>query len=450
MDQIFPGAGEPVWNKAYAGHAARKKLSAKPPEFEDHFEGYGAALQKVLPHVVFTGVESKKRTLLFDTTGLELSFNQLSGGEREIAFLVGQIDRFGLRRGLFLLDEPELHLNADLIRTWVAFLVGSVENGQIWLATHSLEAVEAAGQRATFVLERNEHTRKVDSLARLDERPVLSALSRAVGTPAFSISQLLFVFVEGQEGVGERERFRRLAGLPQSVRFMECGSCNEVFRRVEAIKTLANESEAGIRIGGVVDRDFRTEADAQAIGDKQGVLVLSLHEVENFFLHPPTLTLLLGQNGRTDVVATDLIRRSADARAGSWIFQHAMATPYANSLPDISVAAKEHAKALKWAQFNADRNAAVQSIIDASRYDSEGKQKLQSILHVSVNLYARQRDEEALWKVCEGKQVLNDVAIGVGFASASALVQAAFVTWSREGAQIPEELTMFRKYLAAL
>ena len=94
-----------------------------------------------------------------------------------------------------------------------------METGQIWLATHSLEAVEAAGQRATFVLERNEETRSVNTLARLDTRPVLSALSRAVGTPAFSISQLLFVFVEGEESVGERERFRKLADAPQNVRF---------------------------------------------------------------------------------------------------------------------------------------------------------------------------------------------------------------------------------------
>jgi predicted ATPase len=147
--------------------------------------------------VIFTGVESKGRTLLFDTTGLELSFSQLSGGEREIAFLIGQIDRFGLRQGLFLLDEPELHLNADLIRAWVAYLTGSVQTGQIWLATHSLEAVEAAGQEATFVLERNEDTKRVDTLARLDTRPVLSVLSRAVGTPAFSISKLLFCLRRG-------------------------------------------------------------------------------------------------------------------------------------------------------------------------------------------------------------------------------------------------------------
>ena len=58
----------------------------------------------------------------------------------------------------------------------------------------------------------------------------------------FPISKLLFVFVEGEEGVGERERFHKLAGLPQNVRFMECGSCNEVLRRVAAIKALANEA----------------------------------------------------------------------------------------------------------------------------------------------------------------------------------------------------------------
>src|SRR4030067_546792 len=255
-----------------------RQVSATEPTFTDHFNGYKEALQKVIPHVVFTGVDSKKRTLLFDTTGMELTFDQLSGGEREIGFLIGQIDRFGLRQGLFLLDEPELHLNADLIRMWVAYLTGTVQTGQIWLATHSLEAVEAAGQQATFVLETNEETRKVDSLERLDTRPVLSALSRAVGTPAFSISKLLFIFVEGEEGVGERERFRKLAGLLQNVRFMECGSCNEVLRRVAAIKALANEAEGGIRIGGVVDRDFRTDANASAITNDKGVFVLPGHQ----------------------------------------------------------------------------------------------------------------------------------------------------------------------------
>lgn len=426
-----------------------RQTSATEPTFTDHFNGYKEALQKVIPHVVFTGVDSKKRTLLFDTTGLELTFDQLSGGEREIAFLIGQIDRFGLRQGLFLLDEPELHLNADLIRMWVAYLTGTVQTGQIWLATHSLEAVEAAGQQATFVLERNEQTRKVDSLDRLDTRPVLSALSRAVGTPAFSISKLLFIFVEGEEGVGERERFRKLSGLLQNVRFMECGSCNEVLRRVAAIKALANEAEAGIRIGGIVDRDFRTDANVSAIYD-DGVFVLPVHETENFFIHPATLAVLLQQNGHSELVPANLIRDAADARAGSWIFQHTMATQNAKSLPGVSMAAKKCAKALTWAELNADRNTAIQRIVSKSGYDTDNQSKLQGLLEISADSYARKRDADSLWKVCEGKQVLNDVAHTVGFAGAPALTQAVFVAWARDGAQIPEELTAFREYLATL
>jgi|GEM_PF-518850 len=419
------------------------------PVFSDHFAGYKEALHSVLPHVVFTGIESKKRTLLFDTAGLELSFDQLSGGEREIGFLIGQIDRFGLRQGLFLLDEPELHLNADLIRSWVGYLTGTVEEGQIWLATHSLEAVEAAGQQATFVLERNEETRKVDSLARLDTRPVLSALSRAVGTPAFSISQLLFVFVEGEESVGERERFRKLAGLPQDVRFMECGSCNEVLRRVATIRALANEAEAGIRIGGIVDRDFRSNADVAAI-EVEGIHVLPVHEAENFFLHPATLRLLLEQNGNPIPLPDDLIREASDTRAGSWIFQHTMATPNAKALPEVLVAAKERVKALSWAEIDADRDAALQSIVALTGFGNDDEEKFRKILSISTDAYGRKRVEDTLWKFCEGKQVLNHVARASGFAGPPALVLATFAAWARDGAELPEELVAFREYLTDL
>lgn len=427
-----------------------RQIGGAEPVFSDHFLGYKDALQQVLPHVVFAGIDSKGRRMLFNTTGLELSFDQLSGGEREIAFLIGQIDRFGLRQGLFLLDEPELHLNADLIRLWVGYLTSTVETGQIWLATHSLEAVEAAGQQATFVLERNETTRKVDSLARLDQRPVLSALSRAVGTPAFSISKLLFVFIEGEEGVGERERFRKLAGLPQEVRFMECGSCNEVVRRVGVIRALANESESGMRIGGVVDRDFRPNADAAALASGSSILVLPVHEVENFFLHPGTLDLLLAQNGRGDQKPLEIVQRAADARAGSWVFQYAMATRNAQQLPEIASAAKDVAKGLQWQQLAMEPDPSLDRIVKASSFDAANQAKLREILGLGIDAYARKRTEDTLWKACEGKQVLNDVARALGFAGAPAMSQAAFAAWSRDGAGIPDELAELRSYLSSL
>jgi hypothetical protein len=396
------------------------------------------------------GVDSKKKTLLFDTTGLELSFNQLSGGEREIAFLVGQIDRFQLRHGLFLLDEPELHLNADLIRSWVAYLTSTVTSGQIWLATHSLEAVEAAGQQATFILERNPQTRNVDKLARLDTRPVLSALARAVGTPAFSISQLRFVFVEGEASVGERERFRNLAGSTTAYRFMECGSGSEVVKRVAAIRSLSNEAETNIRIGGVVDRDWKSDAEALRTAADGNVFVLPIHEVENFFLHPPTLQSLLNQNGRGHADPVTVIRDASDARAGSWIFQSAMSTPNAKTLPDMPEVAKDRAKGLGWAQIDADRVAAVAQIVAATRFAADDSSKFSRLLEISVEAYARKRADQNLWKICEGKQVLNATARTAGFTDQQALSQAAFALWARNPDEIPEELLVLRNYLSAL
>lgn len=268
----------------------------------------------------------------------------MSGGEREIGFLVGQIDRFGLREGLFLLDEPELHLNADLIRSWVAYLSSTVSTGQIWLATHSLEAIEAAGQQATFILERDEVTKKVSHISRLDSRPELSALSRSVGTPAFSISQLTFVFVEGEESVGERERFRKLSGPQLNVRFMVCGSCKEVMRRVAVIRALAKEADRGIRIGGVIDRDFLAPRDIQKAEQEEGVHVLAVHEVENFFLDPETVKQLPVQNGHSSPSPHELVLSAADARAGNWIFQYAMATDQGSSLLEINNGMKSRIK----------------------------------------------------------------------------------------------------------
>ena len=430
----------------------RRAREARQPDptFTDHFDAYKTALKRVLPHLVFSGVDPQKKTLLFDTTGMELAFNQLSGGEREIAFLIGQIDRFGLRQGLLLLDEPELHLNADLIRAWVSYLTGAVETGQIWVATHSLEAVEAAGQTATFVLERDDETKKVDNLARLDARPVLSALSRAVGTPAFSLSQLKFVFVEGEESVGERERFRQLAGLPGDVRFIECGSCNEVIRRVDAVKSLAHEAEGGLRIGGVVDRDYRKHPDVTALQSDYGIHVLPVHEVENLFLHPATVQALLEQNGRSATVAADLIQDLSDARAGSWMFQNAMSSRNALSLPDISSAAKDQAKSKPWSAFETDEAAVIAELVQASGYIANDQCKLRSLLEISCRSYGRKRSEADLWKFCEGKQVLPEVARQAGYSGKEAMTQAVFAAWKRDSSLLPGEVTALRTYLASL
>lgn len=419
------------------------------PEFVDHFDAYKESLRSVLPHLIFTGVDPKRRTLLFDTTGLELNFNQLSGGEREIAFLVGQIDRFALRKGLFLLDEPELHLNGDLIRSWVQFLTGTVQTGQVWLSTHSLEAVEAAGPEATFVLERNPSSREVNSVARLDERPVLSALSRAVGSPAFSITQLAFIYVEGEESLGERERFRRLSGSPSQVRFIECGSCKEVTRRRDAIRDLGVQSATPIRVGGIIDRDFRLPGEIESL-ESNGIHILAVHEVENLFLHPDTLRCLLEQNGRSQLDPNDLIRRGSEQYAGSWIFQYAMSRDQAASLPAIADGCKDLAKGKTWTSFCDGKTDVIGDVVAAAKLQLEPSKRLEKLLGIAKSSFERALDSKTLWQICEGKQVLGRIFGEVGFSSPGTLMAAAYHLWEQRPDLVPDEVLQLRTYVTGV
>ncbi|MGQ0632807.1 MAG: AAA family ATPase [Sporichthyaceae bacterium] len=293
------------------------------PMFVDPFDGYRATLQEVLPHLHFVGVESsgQRRTPLFDSVGLQLAFSRLSGGEREIAFLIGQIERFQLERGLLLIDEPELHLNPDLLRSWLAFLRDTVKDGQVWIATHSLKAVEVAGPASTWVFERDAESRTVTAPTQLAGRPVLSALSAAVGSPAFAISRLRFVYVEGDRQSRERERFYAVCGDPGVNRFLEGGSCNEVVRRLRDVQRLADETDEQLHVGGVIDRDFRTDNERGQLQSDGGVHVLGCHEIENLYLQPEALAVLLQRAGRDPNDAVAVVRDAADTYAGLQIVQ---------------------------------------------------------------------------------------------------------------------------------
>lgn len=237
-----------------------KRTGEAIPEPEDFLDDYRAALLQVLAHLEFLRLDHERRRLIYNSAGVELPYEDLSGGERELAFLVGQIARFGIRRGLFLLDEPELHLNAALLRGWLEYLRGAVETGQVWIATHVLEAAEAAGLDATLVLERSDD-RVVRSVAPLGNRPALRTLAGQLGSPAFSVGTSRFLLIEGDRPGRERERFTRVLDSPPRDRFLESGGHREVLSKLATLRSLASEEEQ-LQVGGFIDRDFRTDQGA--------------------------------------------------------------------------------------------------------------------------------------------------------------------------------------------
>lgn len=420
------------------------------PSLIDPDEHYRAQLQRVLPHLHFVGSSLESNSVEFDSSDVPLRFAQLSGGEREIAFIIGQIERFGLRNGLLLIDEPELHLNPDLVRQWVSFLRENVEDGQAWIATHSMEAVEATGADSTYVLTREHGTRLVTTAPHLSSKPVMSTLSAALGTPGFSLSTLAFVFVEGEAHTNEVQRFFSLYGDRAAARFISGGSCLEVIRKAAHVKELASVTDDQLHVGAIVDRDFRSEAAAQELVTNAQCFVLPCHEVENLLLHPSSLNELLLHNGIAETAET-LIQRIADQLCGQWVLQHALfAVDYGRALAagaDVPRPARELAGRAHWAEIDATSQVYSKLLAAAVTPDLGDGQAIESAILAAISEYRKIRFDAGLWKVCLGKEVLGQIHRAIGYSTKGALESAVISLWSRRPDLLPSEVQQVRRYI---
>lgn len=443
--KYFVGVEERTGAQLIADTRTARTLGITDPIFVDPFNDYRILLSKTLPHLRFVGVESAgaNRTVQFDSSGVSMVFSQLSGGEREIAFLTGQIDRFKLQRGLLLVDEPELHLNPDLLRTWLAFLRDTISDGQVWFATHSLEAVEVAGPEATFVFEREAASRIVRNPRVLAGRPVLSALSAAIGSPAFSLSRLRFVLIEGDRQTRERERFYSVCRDTDLNRFLECGGCSEVLRKMDVILELARETDEQLRVGGVIDRDFRTPSGASQLEADHGVHVLRCHEIENVYLHPPSIDFLLARAGISGTTGETLVRDESDKYAGLWIFDFACTLHSANvpreAKRDLAGAGRSQILS-QWTSLRAD---------SASYLNALARVEWEANLDSARSEFETSRLSSDWWCHCLGKQTLSSLARLIGISSSQVLEHQVVGLWEHEVAT-PQPVVELREYLNSL
>lgn len=424
-----------------------KRAGETPPLPEDFLEHYRDTLQSVLPHLEFQRLDQEQKRLIYDSAGHELAYEDLSGGEKELAFLVGQIERFGVSNGLFLLDEPELHLNVQLLRGWLSYLKGSVEAGQVWIATHTLEAAETAGLQTTLVLERDED-RTVRTITPLGDRPALATLAGQLGSPAFSLASSRFLLIEGTRPGRERERFARVLNGAPTDRFLESGGCNEVLEKLDAMRHVASEAEQ-LRVGGFIDRDFRTDEAAGLLTEQHGVCVLPVHEIENFFLHPEALAAIAKQAGIEPTQAWQLLVNVTDHTAGVWLLEKIRLQN--NWQADVG-AARELVQTLDWSLIAADPKDVAERVMNRIA-DQEAKEKLQhrNQFTSAVKEYERLRTEpELLWKYCFGKESLRGVAPRLGMRDAEALEDRVAELWREDSVARPVEVESMRSYLDAI
>lgn len=418
------------------------------PVFVDVFDGYRRSVKEVLPHLTFTGVDTSKKEITFQANGVPLDFCQLSGGEKEIAFLIGQFQRFGLETGILLLDEPELHLNSDLMRTWVRYLASTVQAGQIWMATHSLDIVEAVGAESTFILGRSEADGLVRDCFPMAEVPIVSKLSQFLGTPAFSVDQRAYLYIEGQEELGEADRFYSISRASEEYRFLECGSCFEVERNVETSRRIALEADIPLRLAGIVDGDFRTE-DERARLLSEGVYSLQVHEVENFFLEPTTVRVILQRTGSEEKDYSELLKGASDRRAWNWIYA---ATRSNRRLSEMKGKPDGLGKTLAGIEYPVvdGENSINQLALMHEFADQKTAEEFRRLLGVYLAAYGRVREESDLWKKVEGKQVFHSLLGEFGFTSQKNAERAFCLLWHEQPELVPAELNDLRDFIASI
>lgn len=426
---------------------AHREASARGepgPAWTDPWDGYRDAVRTTLPQLAFIRPDQERKALMFEAGGDIVPYHELSGGEREVAFLTGQLLRFRLTRGLLLVDEPELHLNAELLERWLRWARDTVTDGQVWVATHSLEAVEVAGPENALVLERDADG-LVRSLKPLSARPIMSTLAGALGAPAFSLDRQRFVLIEGERPGKERQRFAVLAPGADNL-FLEAGNCTQVVAKLALITDLATESDR-LHAGAVIDRDHWDARQRQRFTQEAPVHVLGVHEIENFLLVPEALAILAERNGHPRDFAVDILRQAADRFAGIWIAQRAAVRNDVDLGPD----ARGKGGSATWMHVAEGREAWANELSDSTDLADETiRPNVRSWISHAIDQYAALRDAPNLWAACSGKQVAGVVASLLGLTSLDTLERQVLTLITDEAIELPTELVALREYVAGL
>jgi ABC-type cobalamin/Fe3+-siderophores transport system ATPase subunit len=184
--------------------AAHKAGQAVPPYFSD----YADRINQLLDNVELREEGMTFKIYSRQQTDLEIQPANISSGESELIALAIEILVFatavsGDKRGLLLLDEPDVHLHPDLQARLIKFLVALVQEFEfdLLIATHSTpilgELAADSGMNVCFMHARENNLvfRSVDSIYR-ELLPVFGAHPL---TQIFNATRTLLV--EGDDDV---------------------------------------------------------------------------------------------------------------------------------------------------------------------------------------------------------------------------------------------------------
>ena len=80
----------------------------------------------------------------------------------------------------------------------------------------------------------------------------------------------------------------------------------------------------------------------------------------------------------------------------------------------------------------------------------EQRVQLFETLKTCATIYERGREDEDLWKHCEGKENFRSISSDLGFSDNQTAEKAIFVSWSRDDDLLSEVVKQIRNYINGL
>lgn len=198
-------------------------------------------------------------------------------------------------KALFLIDEPDIYLHADLQRQ----LLGLLRNlgPDILIATHSTEIItEAEADDIVLISKKRKSARRIKHPSELSEVfAILGSNLNPILTQLAKTRRGLFVEGKDFQIIGKFARKLNSAKVGNRTEFAVVPVEGFNPERIRSLKKgMETTLGGGIAAAAILDRDFRSQAECEAIvkgcrGFCELATIHSSKEIENFLLVPDAI-----------------------------------------------------------------------------------------------------------------------------------------------------------------
>lgn len=283
------------------------------------FSPLNKRLNSIFPYLTISKIEyptgpnnaDSLETLCFQKSGVRYQYAGLSAGEKEIFDLLFDLEMCAkdYPDALYCIDEPELHLHAELQGKLLVQLLDFLpEQSQLWIATHSAgiirKAIELNQSRPGEIAFLN--FRDLQSGTNKELRP--STVDRSFGREVLRVAlndmvDLLspdeVVICEGHprpaNGNSEfdAKAYRVIfASSHPGTDFISAGNCNDVIRDSIKLRAALEFILPGVRVSRLIDHDNRDDEEINKLR-AEGCRVLPRYSIENYLWSDEILQKLM-------------------------------------------------------------------------------------------------------------------------------------------------------------